>query len=95
MEHLRENAAQAAYLLKQMANENRLLILCALAETPRNVSQLNRLLPSLSQSALSQHLGRLRRGGLLRADAVGSSMVYSIADPRVLALMERMKELFC
>lgn len=95
MEHLRKNAAQVASLLKQLANENRLLILCTLSEGSLNVSQLNQRLSSLGQSALSQHLAKLRESGLLRVEQMGASMVYSIADSRVLLLLEKLKELFC
>ena len=95
MDHLRKNAAQTAQLLKQLSNENRLLILCSLAEASMNVSQLSQRMPWLSQSALSQHLAKLRAAGVLRVEQVGASMVYSIADPRAMELLVFLKNLYC
>ena len=64
-ETLQENAREASILLKAMSNEHRLLILCQLVPGEKSVGELVRLV-GLSQSALSQHLARLRRDNLVR-----------------------------
>jgi ArsR family transcriptional regulator, virulence genes transcriptional regulator len=62
IDELLANARRASGLLKAMGNERRLLILCYLTEGERSVGELEKLI-DLSQSALSQHLARLRRDG--------------------------------
>lgn len=95
MEELLEHAAEAAAVLKLLANQNRLLVLCHLLDSPLNVAQLNRALPFLSQSALSQHLARLRQAGIVSCRPHGAAMVYSIADDRVRTLLFHLRDLYC
>ena len=61
---MREHAQKAAALLKALANENRLMIMCTLISGEMSVGELNEKIP-LSQSALSQHLASLREAGLV------------------------------
>src|SRR5512135_3005272 len=86
---LEERAAEAARLLKLLANENRLLILCRLvAEREIAVGELADAV-GLSQSALSQHLAKMREEGLVATRREAQTVFYRIADPntrRVLAL---------
>ena len=77
-EQMRDHAGDAAQLLKALANEKRLMILCLLIEAERSVNELNEQL-DLSQSALSQHLAVLRADGLVRTRREAQSIVYSIA----------------
>jgi DNA-binding transcriptional ArsR family regulator len=77
----------AAALLKAIGNTHRLLTLCALAERPMAVCDLNRRVP-IAQSALSQHLARLRSAGLVVAQRVGPRVCYSLADARTRRLIE-------
>ncbi|MDO1559133.1 metalloregulator ArsR/SmtB family transcription factor [Brevundimonas sp. 2R-24] len=90
----RGKAAEAAELLKALSHDGRLLILCALAggETPAGA-----LMPvtGLSQSALSQHLARLREQGLVRARREGVVIHYSIADTAALRVVGLLAEIFC
>lgn len=95
MQVLRQHAAETAKVLKLLANENRLLILCHLVDRPRNVSQLNSSLPFLSQSALSQHLARLRQAGLVQCEAQGHTMLYFISDARVKQLLYEIRDIYC
>jgi DNA-binding transcriptional ArsR family regulator len=83
-------AAASAVILKALANEHRLLALLALAQRPLAVSELNRQLP-LAQSALSQHLARLRDAGLVVCERDGSRMRYALADARVRRLVETIR----
>ena len=62
---MQEHAGEAAQLLKALANERRLQVLCLLAGGERSVGEINQML-DLSQSALSQHLAVLRDEGLVR-----------------------------
>lgn len=92
---LEAKAAEAAALLRQLANRHRLLLLCHLAATPSpTVGGLARAL-GLSQPAMSQHLARLRADGLVVARREAQVMRYAIADPRVAALLLALRDIFC
>jgi len=91
---LQENAQKATNLLKVMANEWRLLILCHLAQEEHNVSDLEDKL-GLSQSALSQHLALLRSKKLVKTRRSAQSIIYSLYSEDVKALMETLYERFC
>lgn len=93
-DQMRENAHHAATLLKTLANDKRLMVLCALAQSEASVGQLNRLVP-LSQSALSQHLGVLRRRGLVRTRRQSQTIYYSLADTDALKLILTLHDIFC
>ena len=77
---LEQNARKASALLKAMANERRLLILCLLAQGEKSVSELEALV-SLSQSALSQHLARLRRDRLVTSRRVAQTLYALFCEP--------------
>ena len=88
-------AHEAAQLLKLLANEKRLVILCFLAtrgEMP--VGVLVQAL-GLSQSALSQHLGRLRRDRLVFFRRESQTLYYRLADRRVMRVLGVLAEIFC
>ncbi|HZD91833.1 MAG TPA: metalloregulator ArsR/SmtB family transcription factor [Pseudolabrys sp.] len=88
-------AADAAQLLKLLANEHRLLILCRLAET-REMS-VNGLADAvgLSQSALSQHLARMREDGLLGTRREAQTVYYRLADPNATRLLALLRDIYC
>ena len=94
LSELRENASRASTLLKAMANKQRLLILCHLAEGEKSVGALREEI-GLSQSALSQHLAILRRDGLVETRRSATTVNYSVASPEALALMDTLYGLFC
>jgi len=88
-------AQEAARLLKLLANEKRLVILCFLAtcgEMP--VGALAEAL-NLSQSALSQHLAKLRHDGLVQFRRESQTLHYRLADPRAVRVLVVLKEIFC
>lgn len=87
------NAERASRLLKAMGNERRLVILCHLCQREYSVSELCRLV-GLSQSALSQHLAKLRRDGLVRTRRSAQTVYYSIAGPQVRPLLSALYDLF-
>jgi ArsR family transcriptional regulator len=93
--NFRRQAGEAATLLKAMANEARLLVLCHLAESGElSVGELvDRI--DLSQSALSQHLARLREEGLVATRKDAQTVFYSVCDPRAGQLLALLNDLFC
>jgi DNA-binding transcriptional ArsR family regulator len=93
-EALQANAVQAESFLKQIANANRLMILCSLLDEELSVGALNELVP-LSQSALSQHLAKLREAGFVRARRDAQTVYYRIGDDRVRRLLPVFYEMFC
>jgi len=88
-------ASEAASLLKLLANENRLLILCRLAQAGEvSVSDLAEAV-GLSQSALSQHLAKMREEELLATRRVAQAVFYRIADPNAARLLSVLKSIYC
>ena len=86
-------ARRASTLLKAMSNERRLLILCHLAEGERSVGELESLV-GLSQSALSQHLARLRRDRVVRTRRSAQSIIYSLEGEEALSIMDALRRLY-
>jgi DNA-binding transcriptional ArsR family regulator len=91
---LHDKAAHAVELLKAMANEWRLMILCQLAEGEKTVSELQSIL-GLSQSALSQHLAVLRRERIVAARKHAQSVTYSLTGTDAPKVMHSLHEVFC
>lgn len=80
---LNEGAIEAARLLKAIGNEHRLLVLCLLLKHDEiAVGELQQLVP-LSQSALSQHLAKMRNEGLVTYRREAQTLFYRIDDPNV------------
>ena len=94
MQELHEMATHAVELLKAMANEWRLMILCQLAEGEKTVSELQSIL-GLSQSALSQHLAILRREKVVKARKHAQSVSYSLSGDDATKVMETLHDVFC
>jgi ArsR family transcriptional regulator, virulence genes transcriptional regulator len=93
--HLKSKAGQVAEMLRTLANDRRLLILCRLVESGEaTVSQLAEDV-ELSQSALSQHLARLREEGLVAYRRDSQTLWYRIADPRAEDLLATLHRLYC
>lgn len=91
---MRRNAGRASRLLKALANEHRLMVLCALAEGEHSVSELNEMV-DLSQSALSQHLSRLREDGLVTTRREGQTIHYSLGEPLAARIVEMLYRHYC
>ncbi len=92
---MEEQAKTIAELLKLLANEHRLLILCALIKGELTVGDIHKYVPNITASALSQHLNQLKTAGILSSEKQGMNVIYQIQDKRVIALMGVMKELYC
>ena len=90
-----KQAEQAVGLLKSMANECRLLVLCHLAvEGELSVTQLQERV-GLGQSALSQHLAKLREEGLVATRKESQTVFYRVCDPKAEQLLAILHDLFC
>ena len=92
---LEKAAAEVADVLQAIANERRLMILCKLVEWGEaNVTALAETV-GLSQSALSQHLARMRGEGLVTYRRDSQTRWYRIADPRIEDLLATLHKLYC
>ena len=92
---LASQAGRAARLLKLLANENRLLILCRLVIAGEmSVGDLADAV-ELSQSALSQHLAKMREDGLVATRREAQTVFYGIADPNAERLLVLLKDIYC
>ena len=94
LEVLEDRAAEAARLLRLLAHEKRLLVLCHLAGGGEmNVTEMVGVI-GLSQSALSQHLARLREDQLVATRREAQTIWYRLADPKAARLLEVLRDLY-
>ena len=94
LQEMEQNSAQAVALLKAMANERRLQILCLLHGQELSVGELCTKL-ALSQSALSQHLAWLRRDGLVSTRKEAQTVYYSLKSEEVKQMIHLLHSLYC
>ena len=95
VQELENKAADIATLLKAMGNERRLVILCELvAHGEMSVGSMVKSI-GLGQSALSQHLAKMREEGIVATRREGQTIWYRIAEPRVEELMAILHQLYC
>jgi DNA-binding transcriptional ArsR family regulator len=91
---LGRNAAKAEAMLKQLAHAGRLVILCSLTEGEKTVGQLVELV-DLSQSAVSQHMAKLREAGLVESDKRGQMVFYRLKSKEVQAIISTLYRIYC
>jgi len=84
----------AAALLKALSNKRRLSIVCALYRGEKSVGELEQIV-GLSQSALSQHLARLRYDDLVRTRRRAQTIYYSLSDQKIIVIMRALHHLYC
>jgi len=89
-----QKAEEAATLMRSLSHGGRLKVLCELSGGERSVGELVDL-SALSQSALSQHLAKLREDGLVATRREGQAIFYRVADPKVLKVLRVLYELYC
>lgn len=89
-----EQAKEVSDFLKALANESRLLILCALSEGERSVGELEEFLAQ-RQATVSQQLARLRLDGLVTTRREGQMIYYSLATDEVRSILATLYEVFC
>jgi DNA-binding transcriptional ArsR family regulator len=94
MERMHTVADTASDLLKALANQHRLLILCQLIEKERSVGDLAEFL-GIRDSTVSQHLALLRRDGLVAARRDGQTIWYSISSAAARAVLETLYRVYC
>lgn len=93
-EAMRAHAGDAGRMLKALANESRLMILCLLADGERSVGQINEGV-DLSQSALSQHLAVLRNEGLVTTRRDAQTIYYSLAKGPARRVIRLLHDIYC
>jgi DNA-binding transcriptional ArsR family regulator len=91
---MQDSAHRAADLMRSLANETRLMILCQLAEGEKSVGEIAALL-NLRQAAVSQQLALLRKDGLVSRRRHGRSIRYALADRRAGQMIALLYELYC
>jgi len=89
-----EHADAATRQLKALANVNRLMILCILCEGELSVTELNGLI-DISQSALSQHLAKLRDDEVVKTRRSSQTIYYSIADGVAKDIIQVLHDNYC
>ncbi|PCD77249.1 ArsR/SmtB family transcription factor [Pseudothioclava arenosa] len=87
-------ARDASNLLKALAHEGRLMIMCHLSSGEKSVTELENLLES-RQAAVSQQLARLRLEGLVSCRREGKAIYYSLSDPRAQRVVALVYDMFC
>jgi DNA-binding transcriptional ArsR family regulator len=95
MDILEERAGEAAQLLKLLANETRLLILCRLVANGEMSVNAIVAAAGLGQSAVSQHLAKLRDDDLVTTRRDGQTIHYRIADQNVARVIAVLKDIYC
>lgn len=88
------NVGIAAALLKALSNEKRLLVICSLYKGEKSVGELEELV-GLSQSALSQHLARLRKDGLVKTRREAQTIYYSLDGEATNEVLRCLYDIYC
>lgn len=91
--HIEDNIDVVVNLLKALSNEKRLLIVCILSKGERSVGELEAIV-GLSQSALSQHLARLRRDGLVKTRREAQTIYYSMDNEETTRLLKALCDIY-
>ncbi len=94
LEYFKGQARKASVFLKALAHENRLMMLCLVAERERSVMELEEIL-GMRQPAVSQQLARLRVDGLVATRRDGKAIYYSLANDDVRRIMTVLYDIFC
>ncbi|MFC5581824.1 ArsR/SmtB family transcription factor [Rhodanobacter terrae] len=92
---MQSRAEEASQLLKTLGNAQRLRVLCLLLDGEMSVGQINEQLPELSQSALSQHLARLRNEGLVGTRREAQTVWYTLPAGPAHAIIASLYDIYC
>ncbi len=95
LDAMRKHAEEAARLLKTLANAQRLRVLCLLVGREMTVGQINDELPDLSQSALSQHLAKLRDEGMVSTRRESQAIWYRLIEGPALGVIATLYGIYC
>ena len=94
LDDMAKHARNATELLKALASESRLMILCLLVEGEKSVGQLNKQM-NRAQSSVSQELARLRRQNLVTDRRDGKTVYYSIESSEAKRIIAVLHEIYC
>ena len=92
---LENNIKNITELLKVLANENRLAIVCNLLEKEMSVSELHEKISHITQPALSQHLAMLKANKIIESRKNGLNITYTIKDNKIVNIIQALKENYC
>ncbi|MEO7067131.1 MAG: metalloregulator ArsR/SmtB family transcription factor [Rhodanobacter sp.] len=92
---MQSQAADASRLLRALGNAQRLRVLCLLVDHEMSVGQINEQLPDLSQSALSQHLAKLREEGLVLTRREAQTIWYSLESGPAQQIIATLYGIYC
>jgi ArsR family transcriptional regulator len=95
LEGFEEKAFEAAAMLKALGNEKRLMILCRLLEQGEMSVMALTVKVGLSQSALSQHLAKMREENIVGTRRDAQQVFYRVSDPRVREILSTLKTIYC
>ncbi|WP_395660674.1 ArsR/SmtB family transcription factor [Aestuariivirga sp.] len=95
LEGFEEKASEAAAMLKALGNEKRLMILCRLLEQGEMSVMALTVKVGLSQSALSQHLAKMREENIVGTRRDAQQVFYRVSDPRVREILSTLKTIYC
>ena len=93
-EKMKTQCLEVSALMKALSHPQRLMLMCYMAKSEKNVSELLELC-DISQSQLSQFLNRMQREKLLKVRKEGNFVFYSISDKKILKLIQTMQKIFC
>lgn len=93
VQSVEKNIKPVAVLLKALSNEKRLIIICALCDQEKSVGELETIV-GLSQSALSQHLARLRRDGIVSTRREAQTIYYSIKSKEIECVLRCLQSIY-
>ncbi len=94
VEAILEHAGPVSEKLRSLAHPTRLRILCSLMEGEKSVMELTRFC-GISQSAMSQFLGRMKQEGLVESRREQQFVYYSFADPKLVRLLRAIRDIYC
>jgi DNA-binding transcriptional ArsR family regulator len=95
LEGFEEKASEAAAMMKALGNEKRLMILCKLLEQGEMSVMALTVKVGLSQSALSQHLAKMRDEKIVGFRRDAQQIFYHVSDPRVREILSTLKTVYC
>ncbi len=95
MRDLEQSAERVSAILKAIGNDKRILLLCKIVEHGEVTAGSLVGIAGLSQSAMSQHLGKLRDEGVITYRREGQTLWYRLADPHIKELIITLHRLYC
>jgi DNA-binding transcriptional ArsR family regulator len=90
-EELTEVFRRQAELCKSLADPKRLMIINGLKDGPKSVGELAEI-ARLKQSNASQHIGVLRRAGVIKPERQGNTVYYSLVTPKIAAACDMVRQ---